>query len=96
MNHTRAKIGAALLLLGAFLGGCVAETGDEEPTTQVGTATAADTFIPTLPKDPGGVKPGTPGFDPAPPDPTVLPGDPGAPQASDPEPSPWTQGKSTR
>jgi hypothetical protein len=82
-----------------LLGGCVVETADEEEAP-VAQASAADTYVPAVPKNPGGVKGGTPSppVVPSTQSPstggTPAPTNPGTPQGSDPEPSPWKDPRS--
>lgn len=96
MKRILLGVSAALVAIGmaGMLGGCVAETADDDEAAVAQTA-SADTYVPALPKDPGGVKAAPPVDPTAPNAPAgVLPGtsDPGAQQGSDPEPSPWKPG----
>jgi hypothetical protein len=96
MNRFIARVVATLLTLATAgaLGGCVAETADEDEGA-VAQTKAAITYVPALPKVPGGARSGTPN-EPMSPEPParVAPGtsDPGAPSSSDPEPDPIKPG----
>lgn len=91
---------AAMAATALFAGGCVAETGDDDDGT-VTHSGSADTFVPRLPKDPGGIQgssssssgsvPSSSGSS----QPGSTSGTSPGTAPADPDPTPWDQTKST-
>jgi hypothetical protein len=92
MKGTLARLGAAILVSALVLGGCVAETADEEEGT-VSPAGAVIEVVPKLPAKPGGAAPDNNAGNasvPVPPAPSSSsPCYGGGPPPCDPDPSPW-------
>lgn len=89
MNLKTNRLLTSILAAGALLlGACVTETGDEDEDAPVATSVSADTYVPQLPKDPGG-KQGSGKSTPTRSRAKTSSGDNDATLCADPEPSPW-------